>query len=289
MKAIQIKNVSKKFKDVDALKNINITLEHGKIYGLLGRNGAGKSTLLNVITNRLLPDEGTVLIDDMVAQECDEALHNIFLMSEVNMYPKSFKVKDVFYYTKQFYHNFDMEYANELCELFHLNSKKRITQLSTGYASIYKIITALSIDVPYVFFDEPVLGLDANHRDLFYKLMLERYASLGNTYVISTHLIEEIASILEDIIIIKEGELLRQCNCEELLALGYSVSGNAELVDAYIQGKEVLGYDMLGNYKSAYVLGECHRDTLCKDLQINPLDLQKLFIHLTNDGKEASI
>lgn len=289
MNAIQVKNVTKRFDQVTALDNITLTFEHGKIYGLLGRNGAGKSTLLNIITNRLVVNEGEVLIDGENAHENDGALHKCFLMSEVSLYPKNFKVKDVFYYTKQFYGSFDMEYADKLCKLFNLNAKKKVTQLSTGYTSIYKLITALSIDVPYVFFDEPVLGLDANHRDLFYKLMLERYVELQNTYVISTHLIEEISGMIEDIVILKDGRIECQAQREELLKQGFAVTGKATIVDTFSQGKQVIGSEQLGGYKTAYILGECDQNKIPSELEISKLDLQKLFIQLTNEQREGNI
>lgn len=286
MNAIQVKNITKKFKDVTALDDVSITIEYGKIYGLLGRNGAGKSTLLNIISNRLFPDSGEVIIDEATATENDDALHKVFLMSEANFYPKNFKVKDVFYYTKQFYGNFDMNLANKLCDIFSLNPKKKITQLSTGYNSIFKLITALCLDVPYVFFDEPVLGLDANHRDVFYKVLIERYAETGNTFVISTHLIEEISTIIEDIIIIKDGKVIKEETCEELLKNGYTVSGKVSTIDSFIQGKNVIGCDTLGGLKTAYILGSYDSTSLPDDIDISKLDLQKLFIQLTNNGKE---
>lgn len=286
MNAIQINHVTKKFKDVTALNDVTLTFEYGKIYGLLGRNGAGKSTLLNVITNRLFPDSGDVIIDGISAKENDDAQHKIFLMSEVNLYPKNFKVKDVFYYTKQFYGSFDMEHAYKLCDIFALDPKKKIMKLSTGYTSIYKLITALCVDIPYVIFDEPVLGLDANHRDIFYKLLIEHYSETGHTYIISTHLIEEISGIIEDIVIIKDGNVIKAESCEHLLQNGYTISGKAALIDSYMIDKQVIGCDQLGGLKTAYILGAYEKNQLPDGLEISPMDLQKLFIQLTNNGKE---
>lgn len=286
MSAIEVKNVTMKFKNVTALNNISLTFEAGKLYGLLGRNGAGKSTLLNVISNRLFPDEGSVFLDGILTKENDEAQHKMYLMSEVDMYPKNFKVKDVFYYTQQFYGNFDMEYALKLCDIFSLDVKKKITTLSTGYASIYKLINALSVNVPYVFFDEPILGLDANHRDVFYKVLLERYADTQNTYVISTHLIDEIANLIEDIVIMKDGEIIQAESCEKLLKKGFTVTGKASSIDAFVQGKQLIGCDTLGGLKTAYILANELPRELPEDIEISKLDLQRLFIQLTNHQKE---
>lgn len=282
-KKIKVEGLNKSFKEVVALKDINVNFEYGKIYGLLGRNGAGKSTLLNVITNKLFSDTGSILINGEHSAENDKAQRNVYLMSEKNYFPETFKVKDVFKWTKEFYGTFDDVYAQGLCERFGLNTKKKIKELSTGYTSIYKIITALSLtDVDFIFFDEPILGLDANHRELFYKILIENYANNPKTFVISTHIIEEIASIIEDVIIIKNGEIIRNQSCESLLSVGYSVSGTATEIDQYIKGKTVISQDILGGLKTAYMIGDTSKEKIPDTLQVGDIDLQKLFVRLTD-------
>ncbi len=285
MKGIEVKNISRSFKDTRALHQINLTFEEDKIYGLLGRNGAGKSTLLNIISNRKYPDEGYVTVDGVPSVENDDALRKIFLINEKNLYPESMKVKDAFKISKDFYPSFDEAYALKLSEMFELNIKKKIKSLSTGYQSIFRNILALSVNVPYVFFDEPVLGLDAYHRDLFYKILIEKYSEEPFTAVISTHLIEEVANVIEEVIIIKKGEILKNESRDNLLANSYTVSGTISQVDSYLSSlpkyTEVLGADVIGGLKSAYILGKSDKH-LPEGLEKSPMDLQKLFIHLTS-------
>lgn len=281
MSILEVKNVSKAFKDTKALDDVSIQIEENKIYGLLGRNGAGKTTLLNIINNRLFPDQGSITLDGQDITENDQILRQFYLIGEKNLFPDTIKVKDVFKWSKEFFPNFDMEYALKLSELFELPLKKKVNDLSTGYQSIFKNITALSVNTPFVFLDEPVLGLDANHRELFYKTLIQKYSENPFTCVISTHLIDEVATVLENVIIIKNGEILCQDSCENLLKQGYSISGPASLVDSYIKGRNTIGEDVLGGLKTAYVLGApdpMHSGSL----EIAPLDLQKLFIQLTN-------
>ncbi len=281
MSILEVKNVSKAFKDTKALDDVSIQIEENKIYGLLGRNGAGKTTLLNIIDNRLFPDQGSITLDGQDITENDQILRQFYLIGEKNLFPDTIKVKDVFKWSKEFFPNFDMEYALKLSELFELPLKKKVNDLSTGYQSIFKNITALSVNTPFVFLDEPVLGLDANHRELFYKTLIQKYSENPFTCVISTHLIDEVATVLENVIIIKNGEILCQDSCENLLKQGYSISGPASLVDSYIKGRNTIGEDVLGGLKTAYVLGApdpMHSGSL----EIAPLDLQKLFIQLTN-------
>ena len=139
----------------------------------------------------------------MKVQENDNALRRVYLMSEKNLYPESMKISEIFTWSREFYKAFDSAYANELAERFQLDTRKKCKGLSTGYSSIFKIIIALCVNTPYVLLDEPVLGLDANHRELFYKTLVERYCEHPATYVISTHLIEEASGVIEDIVILK--------------------------------------------------------------------------------------
>ncbi len=280
--SIEVKNISKNFGNTRALNQVTLTFEENKIYGLLGRNGAGKSTLLNIITNRIFADEGNVLVNGENSKENDKALNKIYMMGEKNYYPPAMKIKDIFYWSKEFYPSFDMEYANKLADLFQLNTNKKVKELSTGYNSIFKDIIGLSVNTPYVLFDEPVLGLDANHRELFYKLLIEKYSLSPSTFIISTHLIEEVSNIIEEIIIIKDGEIIKNETKESLMSQGYTVSGKASLVDEYIEGKEIIGVDSIGGLKSAYVMGKVNKESIPDGLEVTRMDLQKLFVQLTN-------
>lgn len=284
MNAIQIKNITKKCNNLTALDNVSFSFEFGKIYGFLGRNGAGKSTLINIIANRIFADEGTVLVDGIPAKENMQVHEKIFCMSEVDLYDKELKIKEHFKWINRFYDSFDLDKAFEIAEKFNLDTNKKFKALSKGYQSIFKLTVALSLNVPYVIFDEPVLGLDANHRELFYDLLLKDYENDERTIIIATHLIEEVANIIEEVVLIDKGKVLLQENVETLLEKGYSISGIAKDVDDYCSDKNVIDYDELGNMKIAYVLGE--KTPLPKDsnLQISTMNLQKLFVKLTEKG-----
>ena len=281
MKMIEVKDLSKDFGDVQALSHVNLNFEENTIYGLLGRNGAGKSNLLNIINNRLFPSSGSVEFDGAAVTENPKSLSQFYLANEDNLYPEGMTVKNAFKWSKEFYPGFDTNYAYKLCGLFELSPKKKIKKLSTGYRSIFRNIVALSVNVPFVFLDEPVLGLDAYHRELFYKILIEKYAESPFTAVISTHLIEEVAGVLERIIIIKDGNIIRNTSAEELLQAGYCISGSAALVDDYTKGRALIGCDTLGGLKTAYVIGK--PDGAIPDgLEVGNMDLQKLFIQLTS-------
>lgn len=279
---IEILNVTKDFGNTRALDCVSISIAEGKIYGLLGNNGAGKTTLLNVISNRLYPDRGQVLVDGEPVPNNDRALGKIFLMGEENLYPEEIKVQKAFAITSLFYPDFDMSYAKELAQLFGLDTRKKITALSTGYASIFRLILALCVNTPYLLLDEPVLGLDAQHRDMFYKLLLQKYSENGSTILISTHLIQEVENIIEHTLIIKKGRIIRDMPQEELLDWGYTVSGPAALVDSFIDGRQVLSLTSLGGLKTACLHGKAGEAALPSGLELGRLGLQDYFVSLMN-------
>ena len=285
MNAIQIKNITKRYKGVTALDDVSLSFEFGKIYGFLGRNGAGKSTLINIIANRIFADQGEVLIDGIPAKENMGVHEKIFCMSEADLYDRDLKVKEHFKWTNRFYSDFDLEKALALSRKFELDVNKRFKALSKGYQSIFKLIVALSINVPYVIFDEPVLGLDANHRELFYSLLLKELENNERTLILATHLIEEVSNIIEEVVLIDKGKILLQKTVEDLLETGYSVSGLAQEVDRLCDGRNVIGYDELGNLKVAYVLGEKAALPKGSNLQIAAMNLQKLFVKMTEKGE----
>jgi len=286
MSTIEIKNVSKSYGKTIALKNATATFTDGKICGFLGRNGAGKTTLLNIITNRLFADQGQVLIDGEPAVENDRAQAKLFYMTEKTLYPEDMKVRDVFQFTRGFYPQFDLDYADALADRFKLETGKKVGGLSTGYLSIFKLVLTLASNAPVIIFDEPVLGLDANHRDLFYKELLAHYNAAPKTVILSTHLIEEAAGLLEEVTIIKEGQILFTQPVEDLLQLAYTVSGSQENVDRYITGKNVIRQGALGRFKEATIFQKRNgndQEVLAQlGLDLTPARLQELIISLTN-------
>ena len=282
MNGLVIKDLYKSYGSTCALAGADLSFEKGKIYGLLGRNGAGKTTLLNIITGRVFADKGSVCLDGQPTPENDAALRQMYMLSEQTFYPDSMRVREALKWSAAFYPGFDAEYAQSLAERFLLDVNARVRGLSTGYNTIFKIVAALSVNVPYLLLDEPVLGLDANHRDLFYKLLLEKHGGSGCCVVLSTHLVEEVSPLVEDVVIIHKGRIVKNEPRETLLANGYTVSGPAAAVEAFIDGKTVLGQNRLGGLSTAYVAGIRPAEAPA-GLELAPMDLQRAFIQLTND------
>ena len=162
--SIVIENVSKRFDQVQALKDVSFTLEEGKSLRPAGTQRGGEIHPAERADPAHFPDGGSVTVDGEPIEGNDRALSKLYLMSEKLYYPENMKVKDAFKWSRVFYPEFDWEFAWNLAGAFQLNTGAKVSKLSTGYSSIFKIVVALSTNAPYVLLDEPVLGLDANHR-----------------------------------------------------------------------------------------------------------------------------
>ena len=285
MRELRAEHLTKRFGKTTALDDVSLSLEYGKIHALLGRNGAGKTTLLGIASNRLVPTEGRVLVDGEPVTDNPCALAKVFCTGDVRMIPESMYVDDLVEWMDRFHEGFDAKRAARLAKAFELDPKTKVGKLSTGYRTICQLVLGLSLDADYLLLDEPVLGLDAGHRELFYKLLMDDYLERPRTVVVATHLIEEVANLVERVAIIDEGRVLMQASADELRSSGYSVSGRAVDVQAYCVGLDVLGIDELGSMAVAYVRGKPDHARLTDRLDTAPMNLQKLFVKLTEKGE----
>lgn len=287
---MKISGLCKRFGKNNALSDVSVTFRENCIYGLLGRNGAGKTTLMNIASGRMFPSSGEITVDGEKLTENDRALGKIHMMGEQCAFLPGLRVQHMYKATAGCYPDYDMEYAMALSRDYGLNVKKKLVGLSTGYRTIAKIINALACGAPIVFFDEPVLGLDANHRDMFYKQVIDRYNSHPATFVISTHLIEEASSFIERAAVIREGRLILEDETENIRGMGYTVSGKAADVDGYVRSldsaSQVLRTETLGGLKTVSVKGR-QEDDMPDGLECSPLSLQNMFVCLTGDTERS--
>lgn len=288
MEQLKISHVTKKFGRHVILDDVSFTLEPAKIYGLLGRNGAGKSTLLNLISNRIFPTSGSIKLGDQEVNT-DKTLDKIFLIGEDNLYYKQVKINQMFDLADGAYGNFDYKNADRMLKRFELDGSHKFEKLSTGQKTAAKVTLALNVNADYVFLDEPVLGLDANHREIFYQELIKSYQTRPRTIVLSTHLIDEIQQLVEHVILIDQQKILEDADVETLLNKAYDISGPAKLVDQYTEGLRVLSTEDLGNIRTAHVFDQLPEERILPDqVQIGHYDLQHLFIYLTNKGAQEN-
>lgn len=281
-------HITKVYGGREVLKDVSLTLEPGKIYGLIGRNGAGKTTLLSILTAQNPATKGTVSVDGEPVWENRKALEKLCFSRELNVGAESgiaaIKVKEYLRIASTYYADWDKEMEKRLVALFALDVKKKLGKLSKGMLSMVTIIVAMCSKAPYTLLDEPVAGLDVVAREQFYKLLLEEYAATGRTFLISTHIIEEAADVLEEVIILHEGQILLVEDTQELLERVRYVSGKAEEVDAAVAGLETHHPETLGRSKGVTVfLRPGQKVDESRDVSVQMVNLQKAFVALCGE------
>ena len=286
--SLTCQHITKAYGGREVLRDISLTLEPGRIYGLIGRNGAGKTTLLSILTAQNPATGGTVSLDGQPVWENRKSLEKLCFSRELTANAESglaaMKVKEYLRIASIYYPGWDKEMEKRLVELFQLNTKKKLAKLSKGMLSMVTIIVAMCSKAPYTILDEPVAGLDVVAREQFYKLLLEEYTETGRTFVVSTHIIEEASDILEEVIVLHEGRLLLMEETQALLDRVRHVSGKAEEVDAATAGLELHHTETVGRSKGVTVFlqpGQSVDET--RDVSVQPVSLQRAFVALCGE------
>ncbi|VEU81073.1 ABC transporter ATP-binding protein [Haploplasma axanthum] len=213
-KILKCSNLSKNYGNVEALKNCNIELKRGRIVGLLGPNGSGKTTLIKLINGLLVPTNGELLVDGKkIGVETKKV---ISYLPERTYLDPNVKVYEMFEYFKDFYVDFDINRARTLLHELGMKEDSRIKDLSKGMKEKVQLILVMSRNADLYILDEPIAGVDPASRDYILDTILNNL-NKDATLIISTHLIYEIERILDDVIIIRDGNILYQGETKALL------------------------------------------------------------------------
>jgi ABC-2 type transport system ATP-binding protein len=287
---VEVTGLAKHYGKVHAVDGVDFTLEENRIYGLLGRNGAGKTTLMSLLTAQEFATSGSVRVFGENPVENAGVLERTAFIKESQKYPEDFRVKHVFASAPWFFANWDAELAGELAQDFRLPLDRRIKKLSRGQLSAVGVIAGLASRAPLTFFDEPYLGLDAVARQLFYDRLLADYAEHPRTIVLSTHLIDEVANLLEHVLVIDDGRIIIDSDADDLRGSATTVVGTAAAVDAFTRGREVLHREGLAGMASATVTALDVADraaAAAAGLELVPVSLQQLIVRSTTSGEES--
>ena len=252
---VNVAGLTKKYGDLTALDDVGFTIEENIIVGLLGRNGAGKTTLLRLLTGQEFETSGSIEVFGQHPLENEAVLSRVCFVKESQRYPDSFKVRDVLAAARLMYADWDDAFAEELLADFDLPVKKTAKSLSRGMLSALGVIVGMASRAPLTFFDEPYLGLDAVARQNFYDRLLADYADHPRTVVLSTHLIDEVADLLERVLLIDRGQLVIDSPADDLRGTAMTVTGPAEHVYRLVGSREVLNREDMGAYARLSVAG----------------------------------
>ncbi|MBP3044561.1 ABC transporter ATP-binding protein [Arthrobacter jiangjiafuii] len=293
MNVIQTRGLTRRYRDQLALDNVTLNLEPNRIYGLLGRNGAGKTTLMSILTAQEFASSGEVRVFGADPFENEHVLSRLCFVRESQKYPDDFTICNALDAAALFFPRWNKDLAQTLLEDFQLPQPKkhRIKKLSRGQLSAVGVIIGLASRAELTFFDEPYLGLDAVARQLFYDRLLTDFAEHPRTVILSSHLIDEVANLLEHVIVIDHGRIVMDDEVDSITGSAFAVAGSSAAVEKFVGGRPVLHRDGLGALASVTVdtpLGDGDRElALALGLELAPVSLQQLVVRRTLRADES--
>ena len=274
--------LSRRYRDQIALDDVSLTVEPGTVTGLLGRNGAGKTTLMRIVTGLEFPTAGDLRVFGEVPAENDPVLRRMVFVREEQAYP-DLQVRHAIQVASWFYPNWSEDLAGQLMADFAIPPRRRIKRLSRGMRSAVGIVIGLAARAELTLFDEPYAGLDAVARQLFYDRLLAEFAEHPRTIVLSTHLIDEVADLLEHVVMLDHGRVVLDAPADDVRGTGMTVSGPATAVGEFVAGRTVWHSQRLGSRASVTIADSLdfaeQARARAMHLSLEPLSLQQLLVH----------
>lgn len=210
---IQCQDVWKRYGKKEALRGLNLTLESGKIVGLLGPNGSGKTTLIKVLNGLLCSEHGTVLVDGEAPGTYTKSI--ISYLPDKPYFAGWMKVSDLFDFFGDFYMDFDRDRAEQMCKTLLIDTNLKMKTLSKGTKEKVQLILVMSRRAKLYLLDEPIAGVDPAARDFILSTILNNYNQDG-TVLISTHLISDVERVLDEVLFIQYGQVIRQALVDDI-------------------------------------------------------------------------
>lgn len=284
---IEAKNLSMLFKKKQALQSLSFCLEESKIYGLLGKNGAGKTTFMQLLAGLMKPTSGELLVNGENPFENQRIMESVCFVSEANNFKKELKIKYILMINALFYPTWDQQLAETLLTKYELDHNTKVKALSKGMESALGIVVGLASKAPITIFDEPYIGLDASSRNMFYELLVEQYQQHKRTIILSTHLIDEVSALFEEVIILERGSLLLKEDTDQLREQCFSITGSKEAVHKFVHDKKVVHHQDFMGQSTAIILGEEKVLAEKTGFSVQSVSIQDLMIYLTNRKAEV--
>ncbi|MGN0429708.1 MAG: ABC transporter ATP-binding protein [Acetatifactor sp.] len=284
---IEIKNVTKKFDKLTALKEVSATIEEGHVFGLIGTNGAGKSTLMRSICGVYRPDEGEVLVDGEPVYENPAAKAKLFYISDDQYFFPNGTPMDMVRYYQTIYPQFHTERFASLMEILKLDSKRKINTFSKGMRKQLSVMLGISAGTKYLLCDETFDGLDPVIRQAIKRLFIQEIEENGLTPIIASHNLRELEDICEHVGLLHAGGILFSKDLDDM-KLGMfklqCVLRSQDQINTIAARFPILKQEQRGMLTTLTLRGEA-RDITGLQLELNPvfwellpLTLEEIFI-----------
>jgi len=273
---IEFSEVTKKYGNLAAIDRVTLAVPENGIYCLLGRNGAGKTTFMKLLAGHIAATGGRITVDGKTVSpgRMPENVNYI----ESGSVQFNMKVSDLIDAAAGLQEDFDLDFARKMTEKFELNPGKKFKKLSFGMKTMLTTILLLANNSLAILLDEPTLGFDAIMRSQFNSLLLESYHARPRIIIVSTHLIDEIAKVIERLIIIDNGRILMEAGIEEIDERAYTLSGLSKAVLPLLNGLNCIGRTEMGSAMAAHIYDR--RITAPEGVTVDRLSLQGFFINI---------
>lgn len=284
MITVEIAGVTKAFGKTNVLDNIDLKLEDGKTYALLGRNGSGKTTLMNLMCTKYIPDSGVIKLMDEEAYENDRVLSEICFMKDYVPAFEDMKLSAIFKYAEKFYTRWNKTLEEKLIKQFGLETKKIYGFLSKGQQTAVGLIVGLCSNTRILLLDEIYSGLDAVARKELYTILMQEQERYTRTMVLSSHLIEEMTNLFSDVIILHDGKIILNDSLDTVQTKARKLTGRKDIEDI-LSDKNVLGKNSVGTMSEIYIYDDFTENEISelneRGYKLAPMNLQELFAAMT--------
>nr|WP_295974165.1 ABC transporter ATP-binding protein [uncultured Bacillus sp.] len=290
MKVIECTNLTKNYNGKDVLQELSFSIEENTITGLIGRNGVGKTTLLKIIAGFIKETSGEIRVfHEKPFNSLKVSANSIFVDDQMSI-PPALQLREVLDVAGSFYPNWNAALAWRLFDYFSFEPWQYHNRLSKGKTSTFNMIIGLASRCPLTIFDEPTTGMDEAVRKDFYRALLKDYLNHPRTIILSSHHIEEIEDILENIVLLKDGKVHLHLPLSELNEWAIGVQGPSDSVLELIRGHEIIHQRRIGSH-SIYAVIKNHltlaqkQEAFLAGLEFSSVRISDLFIYLTNETK----
>lgn len=283
---IEVKELSKKFDQIQALQQVSTQIQKGSIFGLIGSNGAGKSTFLRLLAGIYRPDSGEIFIDGQPVYENEALKQKIFYISDDQFYFPNSNMEEMAQYYATIYHQFSFDKFEKLTQLFRLDSKRKLNTFSKGMQKQAHIILALSCQPDYLLCDETFDGLDPVMWQAVKRLLAEAVVDQQLTPVIASHNLRELEDICDHIGLLHQGGVIFERELDHLQSNIHKVqcAFTAPKQRQDFADLDIVTMEQQGNLSILVVRGDSQRTEACmKAMQplyyeLLPLTLEEIFI-----------
>lgn len=273
---IKAKDLNKSYGRKPVLNGVDMEIGRGRIVGLIGHNGAGKTTLLKCILG-LAPCEGDLeVLGFEPRRQRTRLMEHVCFIADTAILPRWIKVNQVVLFMDAMHPKFNRERAQDFLAKTSIELDKTVGQLSKGMITQLHLALVMAIDVPLLVLDEPTLGLDILYRKQFYTTLLNDYFDEQRTILITTHQVEEIESLLTDLVFIRDGKITLNVPMEEINERFMEVSVKPDQVEAARQLRPV--HEQQGLGKTTFLFEDTPRETVAALGEIRIPNVADLFV-----------